>query len=303
MLRRFTKLTARTRGRISRISAWCSASQGSELAELTSFGHTVGARVTVTRAEATFEARSRARTSIDELPVGTVTSQAKLPGLSAARTPLQATSSTWASASETRPSTRTREDGTAPPSGGVSITRSGGVRSRLTVTAAVAVLPALSRAVPETGWSAPSTATTTEGGQNATPDSPSSHPKATTSSRCQPRSFGGGWITARIRGGVVSRQSRASDSSSRWTLSSPVETSSIQWLPAARSTPRGGLSSHRSEFTRSRSGKSKAWPSTTRRSDSSGCPGVPTRYLKRSAWRPAAGVSRRTPSRPQPPAT
>ena len=73
------------------------------------------------------------------------------------------------------------------------------------VTVAVAVLPALSVAVPDTICSWPSVLTRREGGQDAMPDPASLHVKPTcTSERFHPALLAAGEAAAVIVGGVVS---------------------------------------------------------------------------------------------------
>ncbi len=76
--------------------------------------------------------------------------------------------------------------------------------SRLTVWVAVAVLPALSVAVPRTAWPAPSSEMTREGVQEAMPEPVSSHVKETvTLLLFQPLVAAGDW-EARMLGAVLS---------------------------------------------------------------------------------------------------
>src|SRR5688572_21860269 len=68
----------------------------------------------------------------------------------------------------------------------------GGVLSMLTVTAAVARLPAASTTVPLTCWPAPSSITAIGSGHVATLDPSSVHTNVTvTGARCHPAPFGG----------------------------------------------------------------------------------------------------------------
>src|SRR5271168_3163224 len=81
----------------------------------------------------------------------------------------------------------------------------GGVLSRLTMTLAVAVLPALSVAVPLMVWFAASVETTMGAGQTAMPEPESEHVKVTvTLELFQPLALGAGAATAVIVGGVLS---------------------------------------------------------------------------------------------------
>src|SRR6185295_8302902 len=81
----------------------------------------------------------------------------------------------------------------------------GAVRSTLSVTDAVAVLPALSVAVPRTIWFAPSDDTTCGGGHDAMPDRSSAQTKVTVAFwPTHPAAFGGGATVAAIVGAVLS---------------------------------------------------------------------------------------------------
>jgi len=83
--------------------------------------------------------------------------------------------------------------------------RVGGLLSRLTLTDAVAVFPALSRAVPEITWFAPSVVTWTGAGQTSTPLPPSTQENVTVISVLfQPAASGTGVAVAVILGGVLS---------------------------------------------------------------------------------------------------
>lgn len=99
------------------------------------------------------------------------------------------------------------------PSTGVGDTLAvivGGVRSSLIVVLAVAELPALSRAVPETTMPALSAVTIRAAGHSATPLPVSRQSKLTvTSPRCQPASFGSGDAFACAAGGIVSTRNPA----------------------------------------------------------------------------------------------
>ena len=80
----------------------------------------------------------------------------------------------------------------------------GAVLSMLSVTFAVALLPALSVAVPDTICPWPSVLTRREGGQDAMPEPASLHVKPTcTSERFHPAPFAAGVAAAVIVGGVV----------------------------------------------------------------------------------------------------
>jgi hypothetical protein len=84
----------------------------------------------------------------------------------------------------------------------------GGVRSRLTATLAVAVFPARSVAVPVTSWLAPSVVTVTGADTEATPDKASVAAKLTVvSARLQPAALGAGVTVGVTSGGVLSRLS------------------------------------------------------------------------------------------------
>ena len=81
----------------------------------------------------------------------------------------------------------------------------GAVLSRLTIAGSVAVLPALSVAVPVTTWPAPSSATTLSAVHEAMPDSASSHSNVTvTSELFQPCAFAAGVSVCEIVGEVPS---------------------------------------------------------------------------------------------------
>jgi hypothetical protein len=81
----------------------------------------------------------------------------------------------------------------------------GGVLSMLSVTPSAAVFPALSVAVPETTWFAPSVVTVCGGGPVATPDSASAQTNVTvTFVLFHPAALGGGTMDAAMVGGVVS---------------------------------------------------------------------------------------------------
>src|SRR3989442_12781307 len=90
--------------------------------------------------------------------------------------------------------------------GGVTIALiPGRLLSMLSVTDAVAWLPATSMAVPLTTWPAPSLLTVTGSGQRAMPLPPSAHAKLTrTSVLFQPAVFGNGLTTALIVGRLLS---------------------------------------------------------------------------------------------------
>jgi hypothetical protein len=80
----------------------------------------------------------------------------------------------------------------------------GGVLSMLTATAAVAVFPAWSVAVPGTVWLAPSVLTVTGGGQLAIGAVPAAHANPTvTAVLFHPAAFGPGVAVATIAGGLV----------------------------------------------------------------------------------------------------
>ena len=82
----------------------------------------------------------------------------------------------------------------------------GGVLSTLTPTAAVAVFPATSVALPSTTWSAPSVAIVTGAETVVTPERSSVAPNVTVvSARFQPARFGAGSRDGVTVGGVLSR--------------------------------------------------------------------------------------------------
>ena len=81
----------------------------------------------------------------------------------------------------------------------------GGVLSNLTVTDVLSLFPALSVAVPETTWFAPSLVKVWAGGQTATPDVASLHMKVTvTLVLFQPAALGAGDTIALIAGRSLS---------------------------------------------------------------------------------------------------
>src|SRR3954467_13125248 len=81
----------------------------------------------------------------------------------------------------------------------------GGVWSMMTVTVVSVRFPALSTAVPITGWLAPSVGTVTGAGQMAIPDSSSVHVNVTvTGVRFHPAAFGAGDTAPDIVGLIVS---------------------------------------------------------------------------------------------------
>jgi hypothetical protein len=69
----------------------------------------------------------------------------------------------------------------------------------------------------------------------------------------------------------------SSMTSSRWTLSRPMDRNSITCRPDSSFTSRAGLGSQRSVFSRSESRKSNFAPPARTRTDSSSCPAEPTR--------------------------
>ena len=132
----------------------------------------------------------------------------------------------------------------------------GAVLSILTVTLAVAVLPALSRAVPETTWLLPSVPRTTGGGHTATPDPASLQTNVTvTFVLFQPRVFGVGLTVVLITGGVVSPEEGAGATivtvSDRPAL--PRSSTAIRFTPATSVTRRSisGTASPRSRSSSS----------------------------------------------------
>ena len=89
----------------------------------------------------------------------------------------------------------------------------GSVRSRLIVTEAPALFPALSVAVPLTTWPAPSVVTLIGAGQDAIPDSASEQANKTVGGADhQPAAFAAGATEAVIVGGVVSAGERGCQS-------------------------------------------------------------------------------------------
>jgi hypothetical protein len=150
-------------------------------------------------------ATSVACTPMELAPETRVTLQAKEPEVSVAGEPLQVTEAIPDKLSETVPASWSAATLTEEPFAGDETLMSGGVSSTLTLIEVFPLFPALSKAVPETGWFAPSDETVTGEGHEATPDKTSAQEKLTvTGELFQPAALGAGFCFAAIVGGVLS---------------------------------------------------------------------------------------------------
>jgi hypothetical protein len=134
-----------------------------------------------------------------------VTPQLKLAPLNVAGTPLQETPAKPEDVSPTVPLTETGEVKMLDPVAGEVTLRLGGVLSSFTVTAAVALFPALSTAVPCTLWPAVSVVTVTGPLQDPIPLIPSEQTKLIVGLELfHPAAFGAGVTVPTMLGGVLS---------------------------------------------------------------------------------------------------
>src|SRR5215472_1381542 len=165
----------------------------------------VAEKLTVRLEVVVFPATSVTTTLMVLGPALSGTPQVRAAPLTWAGNPLQVTPATPESASVTVPSMVTVGTITSVPFFGEVMARTGGVLSMLRLADAVAVLPARSRAVPETAWLAPSVEATTWVGQKSTPLSASEQLKLTvTLVLFQPAALGEGDTMAAIAGAVSS---------------------------------------------------------------------------------------------------
>ena len=143
--------------------------------------------------------------STELLPGVNVTPQLKLAPFRMAGTPLQEMPANPENASATVPPTVTGEVKILDPLAGEVTLRLGGVLSSFTVTAAVAVFPALSTAVPSTLWPAVSVVTVTGPLQDPIPLIPSEQTKLTVGLELfHPAAFRAGVTLPTMLGGVLS---------------------------------------------------------------------------------------------------
>ncbi len=165
----------------------------------------VASRITATAAATGLPATSAAETGIVLAPEVSIHGQVKAPPANGAGTEPHTAPATPDSESVTMPVTVRSGAENRAPRVGEAICTSGGVLSRLTVTLAVAELPAWSVAVPETVWPSPSVVTVTGSGQVAMPLPVSLQRKVTvTSVLFQPAALGAGEAVAWMAGGWLS---------------------------------------------------------------------------------------------------
>jgi hypothetical protein len=163
-------------------------------------------RETLRVTTASFPATSRARTTTALGPSASGTEQSKRWPETLAGAPPQVTPSSPERPSPTAPATAIDAPPACAPSTGEVTLKAGGVLSMLSVTPAVAVLPARSVAVPSTTWFAPSVVTSAGGGQDATPLARSAQVNVTvTPVLFQPAALGCGAAFAPTAGGSWSK--------------------------------------------------------------------------------------------------